>query len=129
MRGRVRVAVLVVAVLPALLLARGASAAKVVYHETVSEAKPVQVTFTARKAASFSVVLRVPTSGRTRLYLLGKTAPKGGPLIDTKTYACQGAGGSFTCKGAYDPLPQGTYTFRIVWNGQAAAAVALTAKW
>ena len=37
---------------------------------------------------------------------LGKHAPTGGPLIDTATTACDGAAGSFYCKGSYEPLPR-----------------------
>ena len=55
-----------------------------------------------RKAAAFKVLLRTSTQGRTKLFLLGKHAPKGGALIDTKTYACDGAAGSFYCKGSYE---------------------------
>jgi len=46
-------------------------------------------------AASFRVVFRAPTKGRAQLFLTGKTAAKGGPLIDTKTSASEGSAGSF----------------------------------
>ena len=87
-----------------------------------------------QKAASFRVLLRVPTQGRARLYLLGAKAPKGGPLIDSKPSAysggpCEGAAGSFYCRAAYEPLPRGTYTWRIVWKGQVTAPVELTVRW
>jgi hypothetical protein len=87
------------------------------------------VSVTTWKAPSFRVLLRVPTQGRARLYLLGKGAPKGGPLIDTKTADCEGAAGSFYCRGSYEPLPKGTYTWRIVWNGPITAPVELTLRW
>ena len=73
------------------------------------------MTIQTHRAAAFKVLLRVPTAGRAKLFLLGKTAPKGGALIDTKTYACDGAAGSFYCKGSYEPLPKGTYTWRVTW--------------
>ena len=59
--------------------------------------------------------LRVPTAGRARLFLLGKKAPKPGLLIDTKTFDCQGAAGSFICQASYEPLPKGKYTWKIAW--------------
>ncbi len=106
-----------------------ATLASVTYRDTLPKAGVGQVSVTTRKAASFRVVLRVPTQGRARLYLLGAKAPKGGPLIDTKTYGCEGAAGSFYCRGAYEPLPAGTYTFRVRWSGPIAAPVTLTVRW
>ena len=73
--------------------------------------------------------------GTREALLLGKNAPKGGPLIDTKTYACDGAAGSFYCKASYEPLPKGTYTWRITWVSIAEAGpkmpahVELTVRW
>ena len=67
-----------------------------------------------------------------RLYLLGAHAPKGGPLIDTKTYDCDGAAGSWYCKGSYEPLPRGTYTFRVVFASSAPTnpgGLELTVNW
>ena len=74
-------------------------------------------------------MLRVSTQGRTQLFLTGKHAPKGGPLIDTKTYACEGAAGSFYCKAAYESLPAGTYIWKIVRVAGAKEPVTLTLKW
>jgi hypothetical protein len=102
---------------------------RVFFDDTVPAGKSSSVTVTTHKTASFRVLLRAPTQGRAQLFLLGKTAPKGGPLIDTKTYACEGAAGSFYCKAAYEPLPKGTYTWRIRWLGQKAAHVELTVRW
>ena len=109
--------------------AASATAAKVYYEDTLPKTGAGQLTVTTHKAAAFRVLLRVPTQGRARLYLLGAKAPKGGPLIDTKTYACDGAAGSFYCKGAYEPLPKGTYTWRIAWKGSVKAPVELTLTW
>lgn len=108
-----------------------ASGGKVHFEDTVPNGKSASVTFTTHRAASFSVLLRVPTAGRAKLYLLGKKAPKGGPLIDTKTYGCEGAAGSWYCKAAYEPLPKGTYTWRIAWIGAPPkpAHVELTVRW
>ncbi len=77
------------------------------------------------------MLLRVPTAGRAKLFLLGKTAPKPGLLIDTKTFACQGAAGSFFCKASYEPLPKGKYTWKIAWVGtpKKPAHVELTVRW
>ena len=91
------------------------------------------MTFTTHRPASFRVLLRVPTAGRAKLFLLGKHAPKGGPLIQTSNTspatACEGAAGSFYCRASYEPLPRGTYTWRIHWNGPQPAHVELTVRW
>lgn len=121
------------AALALALVAGTASAAggKVVFQDKVPSGRSSSVTITTHRAPAFSVSLRVPTAGRTKLYLLGKTAPKGGPLIDTKLYACEGAAGSFICKGAYERLPKGTYTWKIAWVGspRKPAHVELTVRW
>jgi hypothetical protein len=49
--------------------------------------------------------------------------------MDTKTMACEGAAGSRYCRSAYEPLPRGTYTWRIVWKGAVRAPVELTLRW
>lgn len=69
------------------------------------------------------------TQGRTQLFLTGKTAPKGGALIDTKTYACEGAAGSYYCKGSYEALRAGTYTWRIVRVSGPKESATLTVRW
>ena len=119
----------IVALAVALTLPAVAIAASVTYNDTVVKGKPVSVTVTTHRSASFRVLLRVSTQGRTQLFLTGKRAPKGGALIDTKTYACEGAAGSFYCKAAYEPLPAGTYTWKIVRGAGAKEAVTLTLKW
>ena len=118
-----------VLLLAALALPAAAIAADVTYNDTVVKGKPVSVTVTTHAPASFHVLLHVRTIGRTQLFLLGKHAPKGGPLIDTKTYACDGAAGSFYCKANYQPLPAGTYTWKIVRVGGGKEPVTLTLKW
>ena len=110
----------------ALILPAVAVAASVVYNDTVVKGKPVSVSVTTHHSASFNVLLHVSTQGRTQLFLTGKHAPKGGALIDTKTSACEGAAGSFYCKGAYEPLPAGTYTWKIVRVAGAKEPVTLT---
>jgi len=102
---------------------------KVVFEDTIPAGKSASVAFSVRKAASFRVVLRVPTQGRAKLFLIGRTAPQGGPLIDTKTYDCEGAAGSFYCRASYEPLPKGTYTWRIAWTGTMPAHVGLAVRW
>jgi hypothetical protein len=120
----------------ALALAFGVSVAlaaggKVAFEDTIPSGKSSSVTIQTHKAASFSVRMRVPTAGRAKLFLLGKTAPKGGPLIDTKTFACQGAAGSFICAASYEPLPKGKYAWKIAWVGtrKKPAHVELTVRW
>ena len=120
----------------ALALAFGVSVAlaaggKVAFEDTVPSGKSSSVTIQTHKAASFSVRMRVPTAGRAKLFLLGKNAPKGGPLIDTKTFGCQGAAGSFICSASYEPLPKGKYTWKIAWVGtpKKPAHVELTVRW
>ncbi len=108
-----------------------AGAAKVYLEDSIPKTGSTQVSVTVRKAAAFRILLRTSTQGRTRLYLLGKKAPKGGALIDTKTYACDGAAGSLYCKGDYEALPAGTYTFRVVFTGTTPqpAHIELTVRW
>jgi len=118
-------AVLLALVVPAVAVAKG----KVFFEDTVPSGKSSSVTITTHKAASFRVVLRVPTQGRAKLFLTGKNAPKGGPLIDTKTFACEGAAGSFYCRASYEPLPKGRYPWRISWVGKMSAHVELTVRW
>jgi len=113
----------------ALAIPAIAIAADITYNDTVVNGKPVSVTVTTHAPASFHVLLHVRTIGRTQLFLLGKHAPRGGPLIDTKTYACDGAAGSFYCKATYQPLPAGTYTWKIVRVSGGKEPVTLTLKW
>ena len=119
-----------------LVLALGASVAfaaggKVAFQDTVPSGKSSSVTINAHHPAAFKVLMRVPTAGRAKLFLLGKNAPKPGLLIDTKTFGCQGAAGSFICQAAYEPLPKGTYTWKIAWVGtpKKPAHVELTVRW
>lgn len=111
--------------LPSTAVAKG----KVSFVGTIPAGESSSVTFTVHKAASFRVVLRVPTRGRAKLFLTGRSAPSGGPLIDTKTFACEGAAGSVYCRAAYEPLPKGTYRWRIRWTGSKPAQVELTVRW
>lgn len=117
--------------LPAAALAKG----KVFFEDTIPSGSSSSVTITTHRAAAFRVLLRAPTQGRARLYLTGRSVPKGGPLIDTKTYACEGAAGSFYCSASYEPLPKGTYTWRVTWVSAAQAGpklpahVELTVRW
>jgi hypothetical protein len=125
----VRLSPVAIAAAFALLLPGTAGAGSVNLQQHVGPKGSTQVTIVVRKAASFSVLLRTRTQGRTQLFLLGKSAPKGGALIDTATTACEGAAGSFYCRGSYEPLPSGTYTFRVVRRSGAGVNVELTVKW
>jgi hypothetical protein len=135
MRPFVAVAAAVAAIaLPATALAVGP--AKVFFEDTVPSGSSSSVTIVTHRPAAFKVLLRVPTAGKAKLSLVGKHAPKGGPLIATSNTSpnkgsCSGAAGSFYCKGSYEPLPKGTYTWRISWVGKpkAAAHVELTVRW
>jgi hypothetical protein len=123
-------AFLVALVVPVAAFATGQ--AKVYLEDTVPRAGSSSVTFTTNRPASFRVLLRVPTAGRAKLFLTGAHAPTGGPLIKTSNTSpspCQGAAGSFYCRASYEPLPKGTYTWRIVWRGQQPAHVELTISW
>ena len=104
---------------------------KIFFQDTVPSGKTTSVVVVTHRKPAFQVLLRVPTAGRAKLYLLGKHAPKGGPLIDTKTFRCEGAAGSFYCKASYEKLPVGTYTWRLRWVGVAnmPAHVELTLHW
>jgi hypothetical protein len=112
-----------------LVVPAAATAASIHLEQHVAPKGSVQVTLVVRKPASFSVLLRTRTQGRTQLFLLGKNAPKGGPLMDTKTTACEGAAGSFYCQGSYEPVPAGTYTFRVRRPTGPGVNVELTVRW
>ncbi len=118
-------------VLALAVVAVAVAAANVTYNDSVSVGRPVSVTVKTYGPTAFKVLLRVQTQGRTQLFLTGKHAPKGGALIDTKTYACDGAAGSFYCKGSYEAQPAGTYTFRVVYAGTTPqpANIELTVRW
>jgi hypothetical protein len=122
---------LAVAVLSLPAIALAAKQGKIFFQDQVPSGGSSSVSITTHHASSFSVLLRVPTAGRAKLYLLGKNAPKGGPLIDTKTFHCDGAAGSWYCKASYEPLPKGRYTWKIAWVGKpkAPAHVELTVRW
>jgi len=118
-------AALVVAAVAAVAMA----AAKVTYSDSVGVGKPVSFTVRTYRPTAFRVLLQVSTRGRTRLILTGAHAPMGGALIDTKTSACEGAAGSFFCQGSFEPLPAGTYTWRIVRVSGPRENATLTVRW
>jgi hypothetical protein len=113
----------------ALVFPVAAGAGSVHLEQHVLSGSNVQVTIVVRKAASFSIRLRTRTTGRTQLFLLGKKAPKGGPLMDTANMACEGAAGSFYCSSAFEPLPPGVYTFKVVRKNGPAANIELSVRW
>jgi hypothetical protein len=121
--------IVVVAIAAALVLPVTAGAAIVTYRDTIPTGASGRVAVTARSAASFQVVLRVPATGRTQLFLAGRDAPRGGPLIDTATSACPRSGAVRVCRASYEPLPAGTYTWRVRRASGAPAAVTLTVRW
>jgi hypothetical protein len=118
---------------PALAVAASPGPAKVFFEDTLPRQSSSSVRITTHRPASFRVLLRVPTAGHAKLFLTGAHAPKGGPLIKTSNTspnpACEGAAGSFYCRASYEPLPAGTYTWRISWVGAQRAHVELTVRW
>lgn len=129
MSRRAAAAIAAVVAASALTLPGVAGAGSVHLEQFVATGSSVQVSVVVRRPASFSVLLRTRTVGRTKLFLLGAHAPKGGPLIDTATTTCEGAAGSWYCKGSYEPLPAGTYTFRVVRPSGFGTHVELTVRW
>jgi hypothetical protein len=135
--------ILVVAVLAAALVpvsALAATKAKLFFEDSIPSGSASSVRIVTHRPASFRVLLRVPTAGKAKLFLLGKNAPKGGPLIQTSNTSpnssgCQGAAGSFYCKASFEPLPKGAYTWRITWvstvqqGPKMPAHVELTVRW
>jgi hypothetical protein len=118
--------------LPAVALAVGP--ANVFFEDSIPSGSSSSVTIVTQRPASFRVLLRVPTAGKAKLFLLGRHAPQGGPLIatsNTSPTSCDGAAGSFYCKASFEALPKGTYTWRIAWAGKpkAPAHVELTVRW
>jgi hypothetical protein len=113
----------------ALVLPGMARAGSVHLEQHVGPGGSIHVSIVVRKPASFSVLLRTRTQGRTQLFLLGTNAPKGGALMDTATTACEGAAGSFYCSGSFEPLPPGIYTFRVVRRSGPGVNVELTVRW
>jgi hypothetical protein len=105
------------------------NAGSVHLEQYVASGSSVQIGVVVRKHASFSVLLRTRTFGRTQLRLLGAHAPKGGPLIDTNTTRCDGAAGSWYCKASYEPLPPGTYVFRVIRRSGFGTNIELTVTW
>jgi hypothetical protein len=126
-----KLSVLSIVIAAAVVFPSVAGAAKIYLEDTIPKTGSSQVSVTTRKPAAFRILLRTSTQGRTKLYLLGARAPKGGTLLDTKTMHCDGAAGSYYCKGSYEALPKGTYTFRIVYAGTTPqpANVELTVRW
>lgn len=130
--SRIGVVVLTACILAAIF-AVGPAAAKLTtsltYADVVIGGESSSVTVVARRPAAFTVTLKAPVEGRTKLFLRGTHAPRGPlPLIDTKTFACQRRGMTLTCQGTYEPLPKGTYTFRMTYAG-AAASLRLSVRW
>ena len=109
--------------------AGAAPAAKISFADVVRPGKSLNLSLTTHEATAFRVVLRVPKQGRAQLFLTGPRAPRGGPLIDTKTYRCEGAAGTFYCRAAYEALPKGAFRWRVRWLGARPAPIELTVRW
>jgi hypothetical protein len=73
-----RVAVPILAALALVIPVAAHAKGKAAFEDTIPAGKSASVAFTVQKAASFWVVLRVPTQGRAKLFLTGAIAPKEG---------------------------------------------------
>ena len=120
-------AVLVLAA--ALAVPAAAGAGSVHLEQRILTGSNVQVSIVVRTPAAFHVLMRTRTIGRTQLFLLGKKAPKGGPLLDTATMHCDGAAGSYYCSGSYEALPPGAYAFKVVRKSGPSTNIELTVSW
>lgn len=106
------------------------AASRLTFEDTLARNQSSSVTVTVHRKPAFRLKLKAPTAGRTRLYLTGRNAPAGGPILDTKTSDCSGAAGTFVCSSSLESLPKGTYKFRIKFTGASGPAnVRLTARW
>jgi len=115
----------------AVALAPSALAATKILDTTVPAAvsKKTIVTVTTRKPA-FGVTLRVGPGVVAQLYLKGKHAPKSSaPLIDTADGGCPTLGDEVVCRGSYEKLPAGRYTWKLVTTATAPAHVRLKIHW
>lgn len=126
-RGGLFVATVVGAAI-ALTCSAGA-ASRLSYEDTVKDGESTSVRVLVRRPAAFSINLKAPTAGRTRLFLEGSNAPQGGPLMDTKTTDCEAAAGTQSCSGAFQALPKGAYTFRMKFTGGEKARLRLVVRW
>jgi hypothetical protein len=126
----VRALILLAAVAAAISVssAGAAPAAKISFADVVQPGKSLTLTLTTQQATAFRVVLRAPTQGRAQLFLAGRRAPRG-VLIDTRRYACEGAARTSYCTASYEPLPKGTYRWRVRWLGARPAPIELTVRW
>jgi hypothetical protein len=79
--------------------------------------------------APFHVLLRLPTSSRFRLYVRNALAPEKLLLIDSATYGCEGAAGSFYCEGSYEALPAGNWYLSVWKLTKPRAHVRLEVSW
>lgn len=125
-RGGAALALVAVA---ALLAAGSASGGTFTLQDRVPRGGSATVSVTVRAPAAFRILLRTSTSGRTQLFLLGRSAPRGGAILDTSSGGCEGAAGSFYCRGAYEALPKGTYTFRVRRVSGPATPITLAVRW
>ena len=120
---------LVLATVVALAAVSTAGAASITFRDTVPTGESRSITVSAQSRIAFEVVLRVPATGRTQLFLQGRRAPRGGPLIDTRTYRCPRTGAFRICRARYEALPPGTYTWRARRVAGPAGPIVLTVRW
>ncbi|MFO7572234.1 MAG: hypothetical protein R6W48_06490 [Gaiellaceae bacterium] len=113
----------------ALVTTSQAAAGSITFRDRIAAGDSRSVALATPTGVSFEVVLRAPALGRTQLLLLGAKAPRGGPLIDTRSYRCPRSGAARVCKARYEALPAGSYTWRVKRVSGAAGPVSLTVRW
>lgn len=85
---------------------------------------------TTKRPPSFHVVLRIRNDGtRAILSYRKSTWHNSHKLIDTKTYACEGAAGSSYCEARYETVPRGTYFFTVRKLGRRSTHIDVTVAW
>jgi hypothetical protein len=88
------------------------------------------MTVHSRHAAAFRVTLVVRHGHRFQLGLRNRAGTFRALLIDTATYACTRRGAWDVCRGAYEPLPRGTYRFTVHKpRGSRPGTVRLAVRW
>jgi hypothetical protein len=126
-RGIVIVAALAAAI--AASAAGAAPAARISFEDVVQPGKSLSLSVSTHEASSFRVVLRIPRQGRAQLFLTGRNAPRGGPLLDTRASGCRRTARARFCTASYEPLPSGVYRWRVRWLGFDPANIQLTVRW
>lgn len=118
-----------VALLVALATVPAATAASITLRDKVPAGESRTLTIAARTPVSVEVVLRVPATGRTLLFLEGPAVRRKRLVIDTRSSRCARARGFRVCRARYRDLRAGSYTWRVRRAAGTTAAVVLTIRW